>query len=125
MALRSRARALRLLELGDDAATALGLRVERAPASRSSCSRVALVAVTSTAIGPDRFVALTAPQIARRLTRTAEPALLAVGAHGRAHLLASPTSWPSASCPDAAARRGRDRGGRRPVPVWLLCREWR
>jgi iron complex transport system permease protein len=38
---------------------------------------VALVAVTTTAIGPVIFVALTAPQIARRLARTAEPTLLA------------------------------------------------
>ena len=59
--------ALRALELGDDAAYGLGLRVERArllarrrSPSRSSRSR-------PSRSGPIVFVALTAPQIARRL----------------------------------------------------------
>ncbi|MEA2268496.1 MAG: iron-siderophore transport system permease protein [Solirubrobacteraceae bacterium] len=68
-------RSLRLLELGDDAAQALGLGVERARGALVALG-VALVAVSTTAVGPIAFVALTAPQIARRLARTAEPSLL-------------------------------------------------
>ena len=69
-------RALRLLDLGEDAAHGLGLGVERARLALVALA-VALVAVTTTAIGPVIFVALTAPQIARRLARTADPTLLA------------------------------------------------
>lgn len=67
-------RPLRALELGDDAAHGLGVRVERARLGLVALS-VALVSFASVAVGPIVFVALTAPQIARRLARTAEPAL--------------------------------------------------
>ena len=68
-------RTLRVLELGDDAAHALGVRVERARLALVGLA-VALVSVSVVAVGPVGFVALTAPQIARRLARTAEPPLL-------------------------------------------------
>jgi iron complex transport system permease protein len=68
-------RTLRVLELGDDAAYALGVRVERARLALVGLA-VALVSVSVVAVGPVGFVALTAPQIARRLARTAEPPLL-------------------------------------------------
>lgn len=64
------ARPLRQLELGDDAAKALGVRVEPARLGLMLLS-VALIAVVTAAAGPISFVALAAPQIARRLTRTA------------------------------------------------------
>ncbi|MFE1176910.1 FecCD family ABC transporter permease [Streptomyces sp. NPDC058773] len=59
-------RSLRMLEMGDDAAYALGVRVDRVrivvlPAA------VVLVAAGTAAAGPISFVALTAPQLARRL----------------------------------------------------------
>ncbi|HEX7134719.1 MAG TPA: iron chelate uptake ABC transporter family permease subunit [Iamia sp.] len=61
------ARQLRMLELGDDAALALGTRVERVRGLLLLVG-VALAAVAVSASGPIVFVALAAPQIARRLT---------------------------------------------------------
>ncbi|WP_433677167.1 FecCD family ABC transporter permease [Microbacterium gorillae] len=63
-------RPLRQLELGDDTAKALGVRVEPARLGLMLLS-VALIAVVTAAAGPISFVALAAPQIARRLTRSA------------------------------------------------------
>lgn len=61
-------RSLGLLELGDDAARALGLRVEQHRLGLIVCGVAASSVVTAIA-GPIAFVALCAPQIARRLTR--------------------------------------------------------
>jgi iron complex transport system permease protein len=117
-------RTLRTLELGDELARALGASVER--------GRIALVvvatavtAVATAAAGPIAFVALSAPQIARRLTRAPGPNLVPAMLTGAVLLQAS----------DLAAQRlwpGRDL----PVGVvtgvtgglflcWLLAREWR
>jgi iron complex transport system permease protein len=63
------AHTLRMLELGDDAAAALGVRTEGAKAALAFCS-VGLAAVGTAAAGPVAFVALASPQIARRLTRS-------------------------------------------------------
>jgi iron complex transport system permease protein len=63
------ARPLRQLELGDDAAQALGVRVEPARLGLMLIS-VALIAVVTAAAGPISFVALAAPQIARRIAVT-------------------------------------------------------
>ncbi len=60
---------LRQLELGDDAAKATGTRAEPVRLSVMLVA-VALTAVVTAAAGPIAFVALAAPQIARRLTRT-------------------------------------------------------
>ncbi|MDF2667606.1 MAG: ABC-type enterobactin transport system, permease component, partial [Microbacterium sp.] len=81
-------RALSRLELGDDAARALGIRVERARLGLVVCA-VALTAVVTAAAGPIAFVALAAPQIARRLTRTAGIALVPSGLIGAVVLTAS------------------------------------
>jgi iron complex transport system permease protein len=115
---------LRALELGDDAAYGLGLRVERARFGLVALA-VALVSITTVAVGPIVFVALTAPQIARRLARTAAPTLTCSALTGAAIVLAA------------------DIGGQRLVPgtvlpvgvltgavgglylVWLLTTEWR
>ncbi|MCZ4521614.1 iron chelate uptake ABC transporter family permease subunit [Rhodococcus ruber] len=61
--------ALRQLELGDDAAKATGARVERVRLVVLVIG-VALTATVTAAAGPIVFVALAAPQIARRLTRS-------------------------------------------------------
>jgi iron complex transport system permease protein len=61
------ARQLKMLELGDDAALALGTRVEGVRGLLLLVG-VALAAVAVSASGPIVFVALAAPQIARRLT---------------------------------------------------------
>ncbi|WP_314523207.1 iron-enterobactin ABC transporter permease [uncultured Lelliottia sp.] len=63
-------RRMRLLEMGDDSACALGVSVER---SRLTLMLVAVVlTAASTAIaGPISFIALVAPHIARRISGTA------------------------------------------------------
>ncbi|MDF6041625.1 iron chelate uptake ABC transporter family permease subunit [Streptomyces sp. JH14] len=79
-------RALRMMEMGDDAAYALGVRVERTRFVLMVCS-VFLVAVATAAAGPITFVSLSAPQLARRLTRSPGPNLLAAAFMGAALLL--------------------------------------
>ena len=59
-------RPLRLLEMGDDTARGLGVRVESSRRTLIAVA-VALAAVATAAAGPVAFVALVAPQIARRL----------------------------------------------------------
>lgn len=96
------ARHLRLLELGDDAARGLGTRVELARGGLL-LTGVALAAVSTASAGPVAFVALVAPQIARRLTggRTLAlvpaalcGALLLVAADLVARRLFAPTELP-------------------------------
>lgn len=117
-------RSLRALELGDDAAHGLGVRVERARIGLVALA-VALVSVSTVAVGPIAFVALTAPQIARRLARAPAPPLVCSALTGAVLILAA----------DIAAQRliaGT------PVPVgvmtgalgglylaWLLTHSWR
>ena len=62
-------RSLGLLEMGDDVARALGVRVE---ASRltAMAAAVGLTAMATAAVGPIAFVALAAPQLAAGLTRS-------------------------------------------------------
>jgi ABC-type enterobactin transport system permease subunit len=69
------ARGLRMMEMGDDAAYALGVRVERVRLVLLGAA-VLLVGLASAAAGPVAFVALTAPQLARRLTKSPGPNLL-------------------------------------------------
>ncbi|MFJ9871373.1 FecCD family ABC transporter permease [Streptomyces sp. NPDC101165] len=69
------ARGLRMTEMGDDVANALGVRVERVRALLMVAA-VLLTATATAAAGPVSFVALTAPQLARRLTRSPGPNLL-------------------------------------------------
>jgi iron complex transport system permease protein len=72
----SQARGLRLMEMGDDISYALGVRVERVRLLLM-LSAVLLTASATAAAGPVGFVALTAPQLARRLTRSPGPNLVA------------------------------------------------
>lgn len=88
------ARQLRLLELGDDAAKGLGGRVELARGGLI-LTGVALAAVSTASAGPIAFVALVAPQIARRLVGGRTIALLPAAWCGALLLVAS----------DLAARR--------------------
>lgn len=78
--------ALRVMEMGDDAAYALGVRVERTRLVLMG-SAVLLVAVATAAAGPIAFVSLSAPQLARRLTRSTGPNLVAATFMGAALLL--------------------------------------
>ncbi|KAB1150434.1 iron chelate uptake ABC transporter family permease subunit [Streptomyces luteolifulvus] len=69
------ARGLRMMEMGDDVSYALGVRVERVRLLLMTAA-VLLTAAATAACGPVSFVALTAPQLARRLTRSPGPNLL-------------------------------------------------
>ncbi|TCC31861.1 FecCD family ABC transporter permease [Kribbella speibonae] len=80
-------RQLRLLELGDDLARALGGRVELARAALIAIG-VGLAALATAAAGPVGFVALVAPQLARRLVPR-RPGLLVPAAIGALLVVAS------------------------------------
>jgi iron complex transport system permease protein len=82
------ARQLRLLELGDDTARGLGVRVETARGALLLVA-VGLAAVAVASGGPIRFVALVSPQIARRLIGERSLGLLPSAACGALLLTAS------------------------------------
>lgn len=65
-------RTLPVLEMGDDAATALGITPGRTRLA-AMVFGVALVALVTAAAGPLSFIALAAPQISQRLTRSNTP----------------------------------------------------
>lgn len=122
--LLAQSRALRLTEMGDDTASALGVRVERVRLV-TVLAAVLLTAAATAACGPVPFVALTAPQLVRRLTRTPGVALLPSAVMGAALLVTA----------DFAAQRVFG-SGRLPVGVatgvlgggyllWLLVAERR
>ncbi|MFI2345846.1 FecCD family ABC transporter permease [Streptomyces sp. NPDC019443] len=69
------ARRLSMVEMGDGIATALGVNVTRTRAALLVIS-VALAAFATAVTGPIVFIALAAPQLARRLTRSSGPTLL-------------------------------------------------
>lgn len=116
-------RSMRLLEMGDDSAKALGVPVERSRLTLVLVA-VALTGVGVASAGPVSFVALAAPQLARRLTRSAGSGLIAPALMGAFLLSAS----------DFAAQHAMST--QLPVGVatgtiggiylgWLLAREWR
>ncbi|MGW3123368.1 FecCD family ABC transporter permease [Streptomyces sp. NPDC001107] len=82
------ARGLRMIEMGDDVSNALGVRVERVRALLMVAA-VLLTATATAAAGPVSFVALTAPQLARRLTRSPGPNLLSSLCMGAALLVSA------------------------------------
>ena len=86
------ARGLRMIEMGDDVSSALGVRVERVRALLMVAA-VLLTATATAAAGPVSFVALTAPQLARRLTRSPGPNLLSSLCMGAALLVTA--DWAS------------------------------
>ena len=117
-------RQLALLEMGDDSAKGLGVPVER---TRGVLIAVAVVlcAVATAAAGPISFVALAAPQLAKRLTRSAKPVLVCSALLGALLLVAS----------DLLIRLGFGEDGL-PVGIatgavgglylmWLLSSHWR
>ena len=78
----------RQLELGDDAARAVGVRVEVSRGLLIACG-VVLTAIVTAAAGPIAFVSLAAPQIARRLAGSSGIALAPAAALGALLLAAS------------------------------------
>jgi iron complex transport system permease protein len=118
------AQPLRMLELGDETAGTLGVAVERSRMALIFIA-VALTAVAVASAGPVVFVALAAPQIARRLTRTAGPgvgcaalagAVLLVGADYASQQLFGDTQLPVGVLTGLL-------GGL--YLIWLLTSEWR
>jgi iron complex transport system permease protein len=117
-------RRLQLVEMGDDAATALGVHPGRTRTLAIAVG-VALTAAAVSVCGPVSFIALTAPQIARRVTGSTGPGMVAAACTGSvllvgADLLAQHAPW----------------GVQYPVGVltallggsylaYLLVREWR
>lgn len=81
-------RRLELLEMGDDAVKALGVRLERSRLVLAVVG-VALTAVVTAAVGPIAFISLAAPQLARRLTRSASVGMVPAAAMGALLLVAS------------------------------------
>lgn len=117
------ARPLAMLEMGDDAARSLGVHAERSRLALISVG-VGLTAVATASTGPIAFVALAAPQIARRLTRAPAPGLVSAAVTGALLLTAS----------DLAAQRllsvdlpvGVMTGGLGGIYLaWLLSGSWR
>lgn len=117
-------RRLSLLELGDDKAKALGVHADRTRLVLVTVS-VLLAAVATAAAGPIAFLALAAPQLARRLTKAAGPSLVASALMGAFILTLS----------DFAVQRVFT-GTQLPVGIatgaigglylaWLLVHEWR
>jgi len=80
--------ALRSMELGDDMAVSHGTRVGGARAALLVAG-VATTALVTAAAGPIGFIALAAPQLARRLTRSPGVSVLAAAAMGSALLSAA------------------------------------
>jgi iron complex transport system permease protein len=117
-------RRMRLIEMGDDTAQALGVPVERTRFALLAIA-VAMAAIAASAAGPIAFVALAAPQLAARVTRSRGANLVGAAAMGALVLVVS----------DIVAQ-GRLWGQQFPVGVmtgavggayliWLLVHEWR
>ncbi|ONI77943.1 hypothetical protein ALI144C_31585 [Actinosynnema sp. ALI-1.44] len=117
-------RPMSMLEMGDDTARARGVPVERTRLTLVLVG-VALTAVATAAAGPIGFIALAAPQVVNRLTRSDGPGLL-------------PSALMGAVLLTAADVAGQQMFGAIQVPVgmttgavggfylvWLLAREWR
>ncbi len=79
---------LPVLQMGDDVAGALGISPERARLAYFGAG-VVLIAVATAAAGPISFVALAAPQLARRLTAAPGVGLVSSAVMGAVLLLAS------------------------------------
>lgn len=81
-------RRLQVMELGDDAAAAVGVGVERTRLAYLALG-VALIAAATAVAGPISFVALAAPQLAHQLARTPGIALAPSAAMGALLLMGS------------------------------------
>lgn len=75
------ARGLALLEMGDDLANQLGVPVARVRVTMFFCA-VMLASLATGAAGPIAFIALAAPQLARRLLGGAGPSIIGSAAMG-------------------------------------------
>ncbi|WCN78992.1 FecCD family ABC transporter permease [Micromonospora sp. LH3U1] len=116
--------ALRMMELGDDTASALGVPVRRLRLVLLAAA-VLLVSFAAAAAGPVSFVALVAPHVTKRLTRAPGPNLLPSMAVGAALLvgadLLAQRAFPGHQLPVGVVT-GVLGGG---YLVWLLAMERR
>ncbi|MEO3977773.1 iron chelate uptake ABC transporter family permease subunit [Streptomyces sp. CAU 1734] len=117
-------RRMSLLEMGDETARARGVPAEPTRLALLVTS-VALAAVATAAAGPIAFVALAAPQLARRLTASPGSGLIPAALMGALLLVASDFAVQRALAPTqlpvgigTAALGGL-------YLAWLLGREWR
>jgi iron complex transport system permease protein len=117
------ARPLRQLELGDDAAKATGASTEPIRLATMVLG-VALTATVTAAAGPIAFVALAAPQIARRLARTPGVTLVPAAFTG-AFLLAAADQTAQNLLPRALPVGVVTVTGGGAYLVWLIVREVR
>lgn len=117
-------RPLGIMTMGDDLATGLGVRVERTRLLVVATG-IALVSIATAATGPIAFVALAAPHIAKKLSRSARvgagsAALMGAALVGAADLIAqrvfAPTQLPVGVVTGTL-------GGL--YLIWLLSSEWR
>lgn len=117
-------RSLALLTMGDDAAAGVGVRVEHTRL-RLVLIGVALVALATAVCGPIAFIALAAPQLARRLTRSSGVGMIPAAFMGGALVLASDLIARRIVAPDelAVGVVSGSLGGL--YLIWLLAREWR
>ena len=122
--LMAAARPLGLLEMGDDAARALGIRADRTRIVVVVLA-VALCAAATATAGPIAFVALAAPQLAKRVTGSVSVAVLPAALMGGLLLAVSdlvamrlfaPTQFPVGIATGAV-------GGL--YLIWLLLTEWK
>lgn len=79
------ARRLQMIEMGDDLASQLGISVERTR-STTMMAGVGLIAVAIACAGPIGFIALAAPQVARRLSRSQQVPVVTAAFTGAALL---------------------------------------
>ncbi|WP_084469397.1 FecCD family ABC transporter permease [Jiangella gansuensis] len=84
-ALLALSRPMRMIEMGDDAATGLGVSAERTRLGMLIAATI-LAAISVAAAGPISFIALSAPHLARRLTRAPGAAVGAAALMGAALL---------------------------------------
>ena len=117
-------RPLRMLEMGDDAASSLGVPAERIRIWLVLVG-VGLTAAATAAAGPVPFVALVAPQAVRRLTRATGPNLLGSALLGALLLAASDIAAQRLLAPTqlpVGVLTGLVGGC---YLVWLIARQWR
>ena len=117
-------RRLSMLAVGDEMASSQGVPVERTRAALLVVA-ILLVAMATAATGPVAFIALAAPQLAARLTRSPDVGLVAAAAMGAflltgsdwaAQRVLAPTVLPVGMLTAAI-------GGM--YLTWLLAHEWR
>ncbi|GGK04036.1 ABC transporter permease [Pilimelia anulata] len=117
-------RPLSALRVGEELAVGTGVRVDRVRPALVLVA-VALTAAATACAGPVAFVALAAPQVARRLTTSSGPGLFAAGLLGAVMLLVSDILAQRLTAPGELPVGVVTAGVGGVYLAWLLLREWR